>query len=126
MHQNETEIGESMLNQVGGKFWSKMAYKIDDYFFSLDDIEHGVLRSNRPHPSRPDEPFFGQNDPRLKFVVKNFDPRIHFALNCGAKVRFRIYRQTIINYFKYILLGMSTNFVLYTGELEKWFEFISD
>ena len=27
---------------------------------------------------------FNHNDPRLKYTVKEFDPRIHFALNCGA------------------------------------------
>ena len=34
----------NMLDQVGGKFWVRMAYQIDTYLFSLDDIEHGVLR----------------------------------------------------------------------------------
>jgi hypothetical protein len=34
----------NMLDQVGGKFWVRMAYQIDKYLFSLDDIEHGVLR----------------------------------------------------------------------------------
>ncbi|CAF1113618.1 unnamed protein product [Brachionus calyciflorus] len=61
-----------------------MAYQIGPYKFSLDDIEHGILRSNRLHPTKNIQ-FFAPNDPRLKFKVKNFDPRIHFALNCGAK-----------------------------------------
>ena len=30
---------------------------------------------------------FSQKDPRAKYVVKKLDPRIHFALVCGAKVR---------------------------------------
>jgi hypothetical protein len=33
-----------MLSQADGKFWSKMAYKIGHQVFSLDDIEHGILR----------------------------------------------------------------------------------
>ena len=37
------------------------------------------------HPSR-NQALFGQDDKRLKYSVDSFDPRIHFALNCGAKV----------------------------------------
>lgn len=44
-----------------------------------------MLIGNRPHPTR-NESLFKQSDDRIRFVVKNFDPRIHFALNCGAKV----------------------------------------
>lgn len=91
LHQSSVDTSKKMdlniLNQVEGKFWSRMAYKIDKYVFSLDEIEHGVLRSNREHPSKFIS-FFKPEDERLKFVVKNFDPRIHFALNCGAKVEF--------------------------------------
>ena len=45
-----------------------------------------LFPGNRPHPASID-PEFKADDPRLKYVVKNFDPRIHFALVCGAKVR---------------------------------------
>jgi len=41
---------------------------------------------NRPHPGSKTPPF-KDNDPRRSFVVKVFDPRVHFALVCGAKVR---------------------------------------
>jgi hypothetical protein len=34
----------NMLDQLEGKFWVRMAYQIDKYLFSLDDIEHGILR----------------------------------------------------------------------------------
>ena len=82
-----------MLSTLGGQFWSRFAYNINGYEFSLDDIEHGILRANRDHPSalfnllmarRVHRKMFSPNDPRLNFVVKKFDPRIHFALNCGA------------------------------------------
>lgn len=88
LHYNDYSLSSnndaSMLSQADGKFWSKMAYKIGHQVFSLDDIEHGILRANRPHPSRK-EPLFGPNDERCQFSIKKFDPRIHFALNCGAK-----------------------------------------
>jgi len=51
--------------------------KIDNIPFSLDDIEHGVLRKNaRNHLSA--------NDDILKHQVNVLDYRIHFSLNCGA------------------------------------------
>jgi hypothetical protein len=35
---------KSNLMQTYLNFWSKTAYKIDKYIFSLDEIEHGMLR----------------------------------------------------------------------------------
>ena len=89
----ENKSPQSMLSALGGQFWSRFAYNINGHDFSLDDIEHGVLRSNKNHPSalfnllmarRMHRQMFIRADPRLKYVVKQFDPRIHFALNCGA------------------------------------------
>lgn len=41
---------------------------------------------NRPHPSSTTPPF-AEGDPRGALAMKMCDPRIHFALVCGAKVR---------------------------------------
>lgn len=65
-------------------FFMHAAYCVDGYRFSADDIEHGILRANKGHPAIPG-PQFGKSDPRLAFVVDPMDPRIHFALNCGAE-----------------------------------------
>ncbi|XP_021947523.1 uncharacterized protein LOC110845430 [Folsomia candida] len=65
------------------KFWQMYAYKIGELQFSLDDIEHGVLRCNKLHPTYKDY-FFKVGDPRRALVMSELDPRIHFALNCGA------------------------------------------
>ena len=65
--------------------WSKYAYNIGGLILTLDQLEHGVLRSNAGHPSATKEAF-GESDPRRKLVIPApLDPRIHFALNCGAK-----------------------------------------
>ena len=40
---------------------------------------------NRPHPSAA-EPPFPDSDPRRQFALKSCDPRVHFALVCGAVV----------------------------------------
>jgi len=48
------------------------------------------LLGNRPHPSDA-KPLFAEDDPRLQFAVLEVDPRIHFALVCGAKVLMRVF-----------------------------------
>lgn len=52
--------------------------------FSLDDIEHGILRKYRY--KRAPEQFSGTFEPELikSLMVNTVDGRIHFALNCGA------------------------------------------
>eukprot|EP00850_Spirogloea_muscicola_P020657 SM000222S06998 [mRNA] locus=s222:112182:114999:- [translate_table: standard] len=61
-------------------------YHIGGVDYSLDDIENGVLRGNSPPStsltkSRP----FDRSDPRRFQAIQPMDPRVHFALNCGAK-----------------------------------------
>lgn len=65
------------------RFFSEPAYTIGKYRFSLDDIEHGILRNNRGNPYYPCN-HFSSDDPRLKYKVSQEDPRIHFALNCAS------------------------------------------
>lgn len=67
-------------------------YRIGGYDFSPDDIEHGILRGNYPHPSQvTNDPltsspsFWPVTDPRAVLLpLPYLDPRIHFILNCGA------------------------------------------
>jgi hypothetical protein len=58
-------------------------YVLDGREHSLDQIEHGLLRRNRraPFALRRTLPV---GDPRLAAAPAVADPRIHFALNCGA------------------------------------------
>jgi len=51
--------------------------------YSLDVIEHGVLRRNARLPYRPTRAL-RRGDPRTRAAPSRLDPRIHFALNCGA------------------------------------------
>eukprot|EP00092_Neocalanus_flemingeri_P041673 GFUD01045390.1.p1 GENE.GFUD01045390.1~~GFUD01045390.1.p1 ORF type:complete len:287 (+),score=64.19 GFUD01045390.1:191-1051(+) len=64
-------------------FWKIHCYNIGGSVYSLDQIEHGVLRTNKGHLNQPQPPF-EKSDPRLKVALTTLDPRIHFALNCGA------------------------------------------
>lgn len=72
-------VKKTVLERAG--FFQMFAYRVSKLNFSLNDIEHGVLRGNRAVLlSRPP---FKQGDPRASMVLP-LDPRIHFALNCGA------------------------------------------
>ena len=66
-----------------GGFFRRTAYEIRGRRFSLDDIEHGILRANRGHPWLPGPQFSGR-DARLDHCLTSVDLRLHFALNCGA------------------------------------------
>ena len=53
--------------------------------FSLDDIEHGILRKYRYKFSLGYLPNLFTSKLIKSLAVKHIDYRIHFALNCGAK-----------------------------------------
>jgi len=73
-----------------GKYNGKEIYSKNDILiagekFSLDEIEHGILRRNRHKLSLGLLP-----NPFTKSIIKDLavedlDYRIHFALNCGAE-----------------------------------------
>lgn len=67
------------------EIFRKKTIDIAGKMMSLDDIEHGILRRFKWKFSLGyvRKPFV---DPKLKALeVKEFDYRIHFALNCGAE-----------------------------------------
>jgi hypothetical protein len=66
------------------RFFDRITYEIGGYLFSLNGIEHGILRGNRRPPYRLLKPF-RKKDPRMAFTLVPMDPRIHFALVCGAR-----------------------------------------
>jgi hypothetical protein len=78
------ELGlERSVKEFRG-FFDRMTYEIGGFLFSLNDMEHGILRGNRRHPYGFLKPFH-KKDSRLAFSVTPLDPRIHFALVCGAR-----------------------------------------
>jgi len=75
------------------RWYSSVSYSIGGFKFNLNDVEHGILRANAPSPanilnllgaSKLAPKTFGINDKRKKYSLATVDPRIHFALNCGA------------------------------------------
>jgi hypothetical protein len=65
------------------RFFRRIQYRIGSFVFTPDDMEHGILRENHRFPNFLLRPF-GRNDPRAEFVVRQVDPRIHFALVCAS------------------------------------------
>jgi len=70
------------VKEVSG-FFEKVSYDIGGYAFSLDDIEHGILRGNKKKHLLSRRPFRG-SDERVRYSLESVDPRIHFALVCGS------------------------------------------
>ncbi|OEK08725.1 hypothetical protein A8C32_00130 [Flavivirga aquatica] len=65
--------------------YKKKLFEIAEKQFSLDDVEHGILRRNKYKYSRGwITKLFGTKIIK-NTMVKSLDYRIHFALNCGAK-----------------------------------------
>ena len=73
---------KTSVKEISG-FFRKVAYDIGGYIFSLDDMEHGILRGNKQRHVLSRKPFRG-NDARKSFLLRAVDPRIHFALVCGS------------------------------------------
>lgn len=60
------------------------AHRAGGLDYSLDVIEHGLLRGNK-RPPYGLRPLLRRGDRRLAAAPSTPDPRIHFALNCGAR-----------------------------------------
>lgn len=65
-------------------FFGRVAYRIGGFTLSADDVEHGILRGNARHGFLRRHRF-GPRDPRLALTVHPVDPRVHFAITCGAQ-----------------------------------------
>ena len=78
------ELGLGQSVREFPRFFDRVAYEIGGHRFSLNEMEHGILRGNRRPPYKLLKPF-RKGDPRLEFAASPMDPRIHFALVCGAR-----------------------------------------
>jgi uncharacterized protein DUF547 len=65
-------------------FFDRICLRAGALLFSANDIEHGVLRGNRPNPLSGATPF-PEGDPRRRSSIVPPEARIHFAINCGAR-----------------------------------------
>jgi hypothetical protein len=72
----------SVLDTEG--FFERECLRVAGLGFSLDDIEHGLLRGNRHKPGRLRAPM-AKDDPRLAFTPLIYDERMHFALYTASR-----------------------------------------
>ena len=70
--------------RMGKLFFHQVGMELAGLRFSLHAIEHGILRCGRPAPWTFWSAF-GSLDPRRVFALREFEPRVHFLLNCGAR-----------------------------------------
>ncbi|KAJ3430896.1 electron carrier/ protein disulfide oxidoreductase [Anaeramoeba flamelloides] len=97
------------------RFMEQSQYKVDKYYFSLNDILHGILRGNRD--LKYSRHYFKHNDERAKFAIKPVDPRFHFALlNPNFDSLIKIYR---IKYTDKLLNEISSIVVTNLIKIEK-------
>ncbi|MBW8011147.1 MAG: DUF547 domain-containing protein [Chloroflexi bacterium] len=78
----QNSVAEGWLGIV--RFFQRTAYNVGGLRFSLEDIEHGILRANRGNIFLPGA-HFSSHDPRQARVIPKIDARIHFALNCASQ-----------------------------------------
>jgi hypothetical protein len=113
-------------------FFRRAAYNVCGLRVSCEDIEHGILRSNRGHPYLPGRHFIS-SDQRLDWVINVPDVRIHFALNCASKScpPIQFYSadhldsqldQAAANFVNNNVKVDRQNNVLTTSEIFRWYE----
>jgi hypothetical protein len=78
------KVGVPISFLARGVFFGGVKYNIGGHLFSFSELENGIIRANAKAPFSISKPF-SKRDPRAKLAFAKTDPRIHFALNCGAK-----------------------------------------
>ncbi len=74
---------QTSVQTLQGVFFSH-GYWVGGCFFSLNDIEQGILRANRGYPALPGGQFL-RTDPRYALTLPTLDAHLHFALNCASE-----------------------------------------
>ena len=69
----ESGVQNTVREQDG--FFDRYAYLVGGLTYTLNQIEHGILRGA----------LFDESDPRARFIAEPLEPRLHFALNCASK-----------------------------------------
>lgn len=66
------------------RFFRKKVVTVASEPLSLDDVEHGILRGSRSKYGFGYLPRLASSRFQRRVALETVDPRIHFALNCGA------------------------------------------
>jgi hypothetical protein len=112
-------------------FFERPRLTIGAHAYSLDDIEHGLLRGNAPKPGRSRAQMAG-DDPRLEYMPILFDERMHFALHsaCRSSPPLRVFdggkldrqlEEATADYVRRTVRVESEGAVLVLPRLFRWF-----
>lgn len=112
-------------------FFERPCLRIGAYRYSLDDIEHGLLRGNAPKQGRRHPPM-ERGDPRLDYMPIVFDERVHFALHsaCRSSPPLRVYEggkldrqleEAATDYVRRTVRVESNGAVLVVPRIFRWF-----
>jgi hypothetical protein len=75
---NACVLRDALELEVEG-FFTRERARVAGMNWSLDDIEHGLLRGNAPKPGSFSAPM-KKSDPRLLYMPLAYDERMHFAM----------------------------------------------
>jgi hypothetical protein len=78
------ELFDDRDSWFGYNFFSTPQILIAGHLMSFDDLEHGIMRRSTHKLTMGYMRSFGVTDIEKMFWWDEIDPRIHFALNCGA------------------------------------------
>lgn len=83
-HAEYSESG--LLKYIFGRlvFFRRPSYRIAGLDFTLDDIEHGILRGNKRPPLFGFFQQFRPSDPKCHHILTRRDCRIHFLISAGT------------------------------------------
>lgn len=81
---DEPELFEDRNSLFGYNFFSTPQIAIAGRLMSLDDIEHGIMRRSTNKLTLGYMRNWFIDDVEKRLMWDEIDPRIHFALNCGA------------------------------------------
>jgi len=128
------KVGVATTTFERSAFFNKVRFQVGGQILSFNDLEHGILRSNKRHPYSRNLSF-GKGDPRRELSLDELDCRIHFGLNCGAKScpPVRYFRSASVEEeLRVVALSFceqdescfpdETKHMLYLSKIFKWFE----
>jgi hypothetical protein len=77
--RDSAELAAAGSVHAAGAFFEGPRLKVGPFEYSLDDIEHGLLRGNLPKFGARRAPM-QRDDPRLAYMPLAYDERMHFAM----------------------------------------------
>ena len=82
--RDAAELAGAPSVRAVGAFFERPRLRVGAFEYSLDDIEHGLLRGNVPKFGARRAPM-QRDDPRLAYMPLAYDERMHFAMFSVAR-----------------------------------------